>query len=278
LYKYLVINADDFGLAPGVNRAIIELYRRGIVSSTSIMANMPGFQSAVRMARTVPGLGVGLHFNITDGFPVSPSPRVRSLVDENGRFSGQLGAWREEDIATELQAQWTRCTELGLLLTHLDAHQDPQVHPIVYRPMVQWALSKRVCMRRMERPPVAELQHPVSADRLISDSYYEGDGKERLLKHLHSLQPGITEINCHPGYVDQILTTVSAWTRVRELELQVFSDPEAESTLRNLDIRLVHFGRLRKLLRAPMPAGTSGSTQVRFGTTHTLRLRGPGMN
>lgn len=69
--QQVIINADDFGLSPAVNRGIIEAYRMGGITSTSMMVNMPGFDEAVYLAKLLPGLGVGLHFNLTYGYPVS---------------------------------------------------------------------------------------------------------------------------------------------------------------------------------------------------------------
>ena len=69
--RLLIVNADDFGLTPGINRAIIEAHTRGIVTSATLMANMPAFYEAVQLAKVHPALGIGLHFNITQGRPVA---------------------------------------------------------------------------------------------------------------------------------------------------------------------------------------------------------------
>src|SRR5438067_10426812 len=83
----LVINADDFGLSAGVNRGILEAHAAGTVSSTSLLVNAPGFADAVRGARSAPGLGVGLHLNLTAGSPVPSPGAVATLCDRRtGRF------------------------------------------------------------------------------------------------------------------------------------------------------------------------------------------------
>src|SRR5207237_814650 len=85
--RRLIVNADDFGLSDGVNRAISEAHAAGTVSSASLLVNAPGFADAVRRARAAPALGVGLHFNLTMGAPVSPATAVPSLCDRRtGRF------------------------------------------------------------------------------------------------------------------------------------------------------------------------------------------------
>ena len=85
--KKLIVNADDFGLTNGVNRAIIEGHARGAITSATLMANMPAFDAAVRLAKDHPSLGVGLHFNIT-GTPVADASRVGSPIDDSGEFWG----------------------------------------------------------------------------------------------------------------------------------------------------------------------------------------------
>src|ERR1700760_1956363 len=79
--KRLIINADDFGLAPGVNRAIVELESKGALSSTTLMATAPYFSPAVHMAFEQPGLAVGCHVVLVDGSPCLPAREVPSLLD-----------------------------------------------------------------------------------------------------------------------------------------------------------------------------------------------------
>ena len=86
--KNLIVNADDLGWTEGVNRGIAEAHRNGIVTSTSLLANGPSFSLGVELARTTPGLGVGVHLNLSDGAPVAPPELVTSLVNNEGEFQG----------------------------------------------------------------------------------------------------------------------------------------------------------------------------------------------
>ncbi len=67
----LIVNADDFGQSAVVNRAILDCFQKGLISSTTIMANMPGFDEAVELA-LAKGLqqNIGVHLNLTDGEPL----------------------------------------------------------------------------------------------------------------------------------------------------------------------------------------------------------------
>ncbi len=86
--RRLIVNADDFGFTPGVNRAIIEAHTRGIVTSATLMANGRAFEDAVRLAKTVPRLSVGCHIVLIDGEPVLDAERLPSLTvaDSGARF------------------------------------------------------------------------------------------------------------------------------------------------------------------------------------------------
>ncbi len=84
--KSLIVNADDFGLTEGVNRAIIDGHRNGIITSTTLMANGMAFDSAVAAGLAAPALGIGVHLNLTQGRPVSSASRVPSIVTPRGSF------------------------------------------------------------------------------------------------------------------------------------------------------------------------------------------------
>jgi len=85
MMRQLIVNADDFGLTEEVSRGILDANRKGIVTSTTLMANGPAFDTAVALSR-VPQLGIGVHLNLTEGASVSPAWRIRSLVDRKGRL------------------------------------------------------------------------------------------------------------------------------------------------------------------------------------------------
>ncbi|MCM3701554.1 carbohydrate deacetylase [Paenibacillus macerans] len=248
MLRSVIINADDFGLSPAVNCGIIEAYQAGGVTSTSLMVNMPGFGDALSRAEAAPGLGIGLHFNLTYGRPVSSPKDVPSLVGENGGFHGvnYPGGRDSRDVKTELAAQWRRFTESGLRPTHLDSHHLlHQTDPAIYKVMAEKACRENVPLRRSQidhRLP--GLPSPRMIDAILLDSYGEQDGKVRLIKYLCSLRPGFTEIACHPGHVDETLRRISNWTDIRERELSVFIDLKIPEILRHLNILPVNYHAL----------------------------------
>ena len=141
--KHLIINADDFGVTAGVNRAVIECYDAGVLTSTTLLANGAAYDEAVELAHRTPGLGVGAHLNLTAGRPLLPADTVPTLVDETGRFHtrGRLmrraafGRVKPTEVAQELRAQIERLHDSGITITHLDSHQHvhsiPGIFPVV---------------------------------------------------------------------------------------------------------------------------------------------------
>jgi hopanoid biosynthesis associated protein HpnK len=146
--KKLIVNADDFGLTLGVSQAIIEGHQRGIITSTSLLANGRAFDPAVAMCRQAPRLGVGVHLNLTQGTPVLPPASVPSLVRGGGLLSGSPGSlWRGivrgkirlTDVEKELGAQIAKVRAAGVAPTHLDGHKHVHLLPGISRIVIRLA-------------------------------------------------------------------------------------------------------------------------------------------
>ena len=162
--KALILNADDFGLTPGVNEGIVRAHREGILTSTTLMANAPAFDDAVRRARENPSLGVGVHLVLVGGRSVAPSSEVVSLVDDNGRLPQSLPSfvarvtsrsiWREH-IEKELHAQIEKIRLAGIDPTHVDSHKHTHAHPSVMNAVARVASA---CGITRIRKPFEELR------------------------------------------------------------------------------------------------------------------------
>ncbi len=139
--KRLIVNADDFGWSEGVNRGIVEAYRNGIVTSTTVLANGAAFDGAVQLARQERRLGVGVHLNLSDGAPLLPRWEVPSLVNEQGHFSGGpmklvarmlAGKLRSAEVEAEWDAQIRKVEKAGIQPTHLDGHKHVHMLPALF--------------------------------------------------------------------------------------------------------------------------------------------------
>jgi predicted glycoside hydrolase/deacetylase ChbG (UPF0249 family) len=164
--KRLIINADDFGLAPGVNRAIVELQQAGALSSTTLMANAAYFSPAVHLAFGQPALSVGCHVVLVDGSPCLHPAEVPSLLDPRRPASSSLrpsvgsflrdlvgGRIREQEIEAEAVAQIRRIQSSGITVSHIDSHKHLHAFPRVLAPLLRAAQHCGVgCVRNPFEP------------------------------------------------------------------------------------------------------------------------------
>jgi predicted glycoside hydrolase/deacetylase ChbG (UPF0249 family) len=232
--KCIVVNGDDLGASPGVNRGIAEVHRRGPLTSASLMVNMPASQEGARLTRDLPGLSVGLHANLTDA-------SGRALVDlETG-----------ERCRAVLQEQLLCFWELmGRPPTHLDAHhnlhRNPRLLPYFLEAADRYGLPLR------EHSPV----------RYLSGFYGQWEGEthleqisvQGLIDLLETeISVGVTELSCHPGYCDSQLR--SSYRMEREVELRTLCDLAVQAFFSSQQIRLVDFGEAMDLLAGDLPAG-----------------------
>jgi predicted glycoside hydrolase/deacetylase ChbG (UPF0249 family) len=142
----LIINADDFGLTRGINRAILELHQAGALTSATLMANGPAFDDAVTIALANSRLGVGCHIVLTDGTPLSHPQSIPTLLGADGKnFRPSLidfllavlrGKVSEDEIAIEALAQIQQLQRSGIDVTHIDTHKHTHILPAVARPLL----------------------------------------------------------------------------------------------------------------------------------------------
>lgn len=147
----LIVNADDFGLTSGVNRAILELHQAGVLTSATLMARALATVEATEMARATPTLGVGCHIVLVDGDPLRPPENLPTLTDaETHRFYPTLGAFlsrllrgkiRGSEIELEARGQIEFLQSCGLTLTHIDTHKHTHMFPRVLCPVLRAARS-----------------------------------------------------------------------------------------------------------------------------------------
>ena len=148
--RSLIVNADDLGWTEGVNRGIAEAHRNGIVTSASLLANGAAFESGVELAQTTPGLGIGVHLNLSDGESVAQRELVTTLLNDRGEFEGRPEsllvrlARRSvllEEVEREWDAQIQKVRDFGVEPTHLDGHRHVQMLPGLFE--IALRLAKR---------------------------------------------------------------------------------------------------------------------------------------
>ena len=207
--KRLIVNADDLGFTAAINRGILEAHEHGIVTSASLMVDRPGAEDGAAIARRTPGLSVGLH----------------AVIDRDDALTVTA-----ETCDAELARQLARYEELvGARPTHIDSHHHAHRDPSIDEIFVAFADRNGLPMR----------EHSVR-----HEAGYYGEhavGVESLLAILGRLDDGDTELGCHPGYVDGL---VSRYTAPRETELEALTDPRARARLDELGIELIGWREL----------------------------------
>ncbi|MGZ7060989.1 MAG: carbohydrate deacetylase [Candidatus Angelobacter sp.] len=160
--RRLIVNADDFGLTAGVNRAIAEGNRAGVVTSATLMANAQASEAAIDLARAQPSLKTGCHVVLIDGVPLTEN--LPSLTNGLPRFRTSLkqfamAAVRKqiaaEEIQREVEAQIRKIQSRGITLTHVDSHKHTHMFPHVLRPVLRAA---KTCGIRAIRNPFEPLR------------------------------------------------------------------------------------------------------------------------
>ncbi|MGB4784502.1 MAG: ChbG/HpnK family deacetylase [Candidatus Acidiferrum sp.] len=148
--KNLIVNADDLGWTEGVNRGIADAFRIGIVTSTSMLANGAAFAGGLEIARQAPGLGMGVHLNLSDGAPVADRETVTSLLNDEGEFAGGpeslfLKQVRRGLVLREVEMEWDaqiqKVRDAGIEPTHLDGHKHVHMLPGLFE--IALRLAKR---------------------------------------------------------------------------------------------------------------------------------------
>jgi chitin disaccharide deacetylase len=170
----LIVNADDFGLTRGVNRAIVEAHCSGIVTSSTLMANGLAFEDAIERARSTSRLSVGCHVVLVDGLPVLDQRKTPTLSDKkfrDGRFHENLsgfavralaGSVNDDEIEAEVTAQIRKLQAAGVTVSHLDTHKHTHIFPAVLRPLLRAA---RTCGVPAVRNPFGPVHISVLAKR-----------------------------------------------------------------------------------------------------------------
>ncbi|OFW45551.1 MAG: hypothetical protein A2163_03810 [Actinobacteria bacterium RBG_13_35_12] len=240
--KKLIINADEFGLTEGTNRAIAKAYQFGTVTSATIIVNQWAFDDAILISKQNPGLGVGIHLNITDGRPILPLNEVISLVDATGYFYNRynlmirltLGRINLSEVENELMTQVTKLTSRGINPTHIDDHQCIILHPKLFRIITQIASHLNIpiripqaslslldgrWMRKIASYLICNTYRPILKRKEVQttdyfykvvDFYHDRLNCEPSLINSYAslllrISEGTSELMVHPSYMDERL-------------------------------------------------------------------------
>ncbi len=237
--RLLIVNADDFGLSKGVNYGVTEAARNGVVTSTTAMMNAPAVEHAAELSARCPELGVGMHFVLSFGRPLTNMP---SLTRD-----GILGKWIWEvaeqgaldlhEVERELACQYQRFLAVfGRAPTHIDSHHHVHLIPQIYPVVAKFALEKGLPVR-IDREVVAKhrmaLGNERSSEGFASDFYAQNVSETFFIDILdRAIARGDTslEVMCHPAFIDKALQE-SQYCTPRLDEFAVLTAPTLKAAI-----------------------------------------------
>lgn len=245
MIKQLIVNADDFGMSEGVTLGILKAHQDGIVSSTTVMMNMPYALFALQEAKKFPNLGIGIHLVLTVGKPLIKGNK--SFTDENGYFirPDQYPDHQPHGNHQELYQEWKAQIEsfiqtTGRKPTHIDSHH--HVHLLPQHIEVAKKLAKEYDIPMRQRDQVLDHYQYVRMD----DRFYKDRVTFDFFQEIIDVPDTTIELMCHPAYIDYRLYTMSSYHINRALELDLLTSDSIKNLLRRHHITLINYSDIKK--------------------------------
>ena len=281
--KQLIINADDFGRHELINRAVKIAYETGYLKSTSIMTGGIAFDDAVKTARKLSNLGVGVHLTLANGNPILPPKEIPSLVTEEGIFYDNhaifikrylQGKINFDEVRAELSAQIEKAVRADLNLTHVDSHQHLHHLPKIIDIVLNLSDAANIHAIRISDTKIFEGEsggvgqfigrvglaslakfaaHQAHKKNFLMPNHFTGiiageSVTENFRVHLiENLRAGTTEVMLHPGTDNVVLENFCKWQHNFEAELKAVTSPKVLNLLAEKNISSVNFGALNFL-------------------------------
>lgn len=262
--KKLIINADDYGLTPGVSAGIRHAHLNGVLTSTTaIMTSSYAEKELSEAISNCPELGLGVHLNITSGpltLPPDKTPSVSAILDfgDRGRHKKKLiGKADLGEVELEWRSQIDRfVSATGRMPDHIDSHHHSSYHTTglcglmldlarecgcpVRMPLNDPAVSEEVSRFLLGRSDITK------SDMFFGDFFGAKATRARILEIINSVSEGVSELMTHPGYCDEALKATSIYGMQRESELEILTDPLVFESVASSGVQLVNFGTLRR--------------------------------
>lgn len=280
--RRIIINADDFGLCEGINQAVAQAHSDGVLTSATIMTNMPAADEAVKIAKEMTTLGVGVHLNLSKGPPVSKEACIERLIGADGQFAcspirlsllSMAGHRIRNAIRTELAAQIQWLIDRDLKPTHLDSHEHihafPALFSIVYQlagrfgiRAVRWPFESEELSRTpwpltsedgrakaLKVRIMARINRAQNKDFLRNDVFFgiahAGKIDVNFFKAIALYNSAATaEVMTHPGIADGPDADESRLQHHRKVELEALCSEKTRQYFKDAKIRLVNYGQI----------------------------------
>ncbi|KJZ84122.1 hypothetical protein ClosIBUN13A_CONTIG160g02453 [Clostridium sp. IBUN13A] len=249
----MIINADDFGYSKAVNLGIMESHINGVLTSTTLMANMPGVDHAVSLLKDMPNLCVGAHLTLTCGKPML-GEKVSTLIKENGYFlkledvENKVVQMDISEIYEEWKTQIRYLLNKGVNLSHIDSHH--HVHTFKEHEEIIKVLSEefnlpvRNCNNVLENKirfldlcnynPIRNMEEKYENVRIECFKVIE-----EIIKK--NIQYENTEAMCHPAFLDSYLLENSSFNIARIREVDILCDQLMRDLINKYEIKLCNY-------------------------------------
>ncbi len=258
MVKCLIVNADDFGMNESICKGIENCHKSGIVTSTSVMSNMPYLNLAAEIANKNSKLGVGLHINLTEGKYLTSNKQF----PKSNLIKALTGRIKKEAAQSEIEAQIQAALDHGFKITHLDGHKHIHIMPKILDATIDAARNFNINKIRLpleaqgtsynfKQTPKKYLLKILSlnavkkfkANRIKYPEHFYGISEtgqlneEKLKKIIKTLPEGVSELMCHPSYTNNSKLN-------RKGELMALTDRKVRLEMEANEIRLINYGEL----------------------------------
>jgi hopanoid biosynthesis associated protein HpnK len=267
MQKFLIVTADDFGLHEAVNEAVEQASRAGVLTAASLMVGAPGAADAIRRARELPDLRVGLHLVLADGRATLAPELIPELADEAGRMNSRMfvngvrffaSPKVRRQLEAEIRAQFAAFARTGLDLDHVNVHKHFHLHPTLLEMLLKIGRDFGVPAVRVPDEPLwfarsgnwlagaqaallapwvllmkrrLRRAHMPHNDRLFGVAASGRMDEGKLLTILARLPPGITEIYLHPAVQSGAAIAASMSTYRHADELAALLSPKVRAAV-----------------------------------------------
>ena len=247
----LIINADDFGRTRGINYGIVEAIKNGVLSSTTIMMNMPYAEHAINLAKKEGITSIGVHLTFIE----KSLSLGKTLVDKDGIFKKYPELMKEadiEEIKTEMRVQIDKLIDMGIKPTHLDGHHHVHLYSLkmaeaVFAVAKEYDLPVRIGKAGKTTRAGEEIVIPsfLRTIDFFEDSYYADKvGAEDFKVRVEAAMAyDIVELMCHPAFLCTD-TLKSSYSYPRLTELDVITSDEIKEFVKNKGIEIVDYSAL----------------------------------
>lgn len=275
--RLIIVHADDAGVTHSVDRAIEAAFRKGAISSSSILVAAPWFPEIAAFARTHPQDDFGVHLDLTAEWQylrwrgVQPSDQIATLLDPQGflwRTTAEVA--RHDDAAQvdrELRAQIERAKAFGVPVTHLDTHMGavfttPAIARVYLKLGHDYHLPVLVRPIHPDDPPALRALAPLIAhdpNVFLSDIVQLAKGPlstfpQRYADAIRKAKPGtLTQIIIHPGIdspeLEAAMGTGAYGATWRQTDYTTFTSPAMKALLQREHVQMIRWKQLWPLLK-----------------------------